>query len=84
MSIPAPRRVTGHPSFEAGILDRGFEKHWRELERFYGKPAIIAALREKVAYLTDESIDEASSFFNLEKEEMLCYKRKQSMIKLWL
>jgi hypothetical protein len=66
------------------ILERGMPEHWQELERFYGKETITLALREKVSFLPDECIDEASSFFNIKKEEMLCYKRKQSQPKLWL
>lgn len=66
------------------ILERGMPQHWQELERFYGKETIALALREKVSFLPDECIDEASSFFNIKKEEMLCYKRKQSQPKLWL
>lgn len=66
------------------ILERGLQPHWQELVRFYGSDRIIEALREKISFLPDEMIDDASSFFNLQKEEILCYKRKQSQPKLWL
>ncbi|WP_198666964.1 DUF6922 domain-containing protein [Taibaiella helva] len=65
------------------ILERGMPEHWNELKRFYGEETIIIALKEKITYLPDECIDEASLFFNLKKEEMLCYRRKQSQPKLW-
>jgi len=66
------------------VLERGNVTHRQELERFYGRPSIVQALKDKITYLPDEVIDEASSFFNLKKEEMLCYKRKQSQPIHWL
>lgn len=65
------------------IIERGMPEHWQELNRFYGLQNIIFSLKEEVTYLPDECIDNASSFFNLEKEEMLCYKNKLSQPKLW-
>ncbi len=65
------------------ILERGMPEHWAELQRFYGQQTIITALRETITYLPDECIDEASLYFNIKKEEMLCFKRKQSQPKLW-
>ncbi len=62
------------------ILERGMITHWQELERFYGKPCILQSLKESVTWLPDESIEGASTYFNLKKEEMLCYKRKQSLL----
>ena len=66
------------------ILERGSTEHWTELVRFYGKETIIDALKEKITFLPDECIEEASLFFNLNKEDMLCYKRKQSQKIPWL
>jgi len=66
------------------ILERGMPEHWQELKRFYGYETIIIALKEIITYPPDTCIDEASSFFKLKKEEMLCFKRKQSQPKLWL
>jgi hypothetical protein len=66
------------------ILERGMPEHWQELKRFYGLETITTALKELITYLPDECIDEASLYFNIKKEEMLCYKRKQSQPKLWL
>lgn len=65
------------------VLERGIPEHWRELGRFYGINNIVYSLREEITYLPDECIDEASSFFNLIKEELLCYKNKRSQPKHW-
>ncbi len=60
------------------VLERGLPRHWEELERFYSRQTIVSLLKEKITYLPTESINDASSFFKLKKEEMLCYRRKQS------
>lgn len=65
------------------VLERGMPEHWQELSRYYGVNNIIDSLKEEITYLPDECIDDASSFFNLKKEEMLCYKNKLSQPKLW-
>ena len=65
------------------VLERGMPEHWQELQRFYGREIIVTALKELITYLPDECIDEASLYFDIKKEEMLCYKRKQSQPKLW-
>lgn len=66
------------------ILERGFKKEWEELVRYYGRPQIAQALKEKIGFLPDEIIDEVSLVFNLPKENMLCYKRKQLLPNHWL
>lgn len=66
------------------ILERGMPEHWQELKRFYGQDTIITALKELITYLPDACIDEAALYFDVRKEEMLCYKRKRSQPMLWL
>ncbi|MBZ4191550.1 DUF6922 domain-containing protein [Niabella beijingensis] len=66
------------------VLERGSAKHWDELVRYYSKDTIINFLKERITFLPDECIDEASLFFNLNKEDMLCYKRKLSQKIPWL
>jgi hypothetical protein len=65
------------------ILERGSDPHWQELERYYGKKIIVSYLKERIAFLRDDCIDKASLFFNMNKEEMLCYKRKLSQKIPW-
>lgn len=59
------------------ILERGSTPHWQELIRYYGKEYIITSLKECITFLPNECIEETSLFFNIKKEDMLCYKRKQ-------
>ena len=66
------------------IIERGNTDDWQELIRFYGRDQIIDSLKNKIAFLPDERIDEASVYFKLNKEELLCYIRKLSQPKLWL
>lgn len=66
------------------VLERGFEEHWQELVRYYGKETIVHYLKESIGFLRDDCIEKTSLFFNLNKEEMLCYKRKQSQKIPWL
>jgi hypothetical protein len=66
------------------ILERGNATDWLELNRFYGADKIIGSLRNEITFLPDERIEEASVYFKLNKEELLCYIRKQSQPKLWL
>ena len=68
----------------ARIIERGSGKEWTELIRFYGKEAILNALKNDIAYLPDYAIDEVSTYFPIQKEEMLCYIRKQSKPQHWI
>ncbi|WP_428400431.1 DUF6922 domain-containing protein [Niabella insulamsoli] len=65
------------------ILERGFAEEWKELVRFYGQVTVINALKNDIIYLPDMCIDEVSLFFNLNKEDMLCYKHKLSLKIPW-
>ncbi len=65
------------------VLDRGMPEHWQELKRFYGRKTIIAALKDNITYLPESCMEEVSAYFNIPKVEMLCFKRMQSMPKLW-
>jgi len=66
------------------IIERGtVAEHWQELVRYYGKKTIINELKETITYLPDDSINEASLYFKINKEDMLCYKRKQSQTIHW-
>lgn len=65
------------------ILERGNEQDWQELIRYYGIDKITHALKHEITYLPDERIKEASVYFKLNMEDLLCYIRKQSMPKHW-
>lgn len=66
------------------VLERGTKEEWKELIRFYGKPSIIAALKTDIKFLPNHIIEEVSDYFNVAKEEMACYIRKQSRNGHWL
>lgn len=68
----------------ARIIERGGAEEWQELVRFYGKDKVIKSLTAEIAFLPDYAIAEASRYFSIREEEMLCYKRKQSKPGHWI
>ena len=68
----------------ARIIERGDKSEWQEIVRFYGKPEVIAALKNEIVFLPDYSIEDVCTYFDLKKEELLCYTRKQSRPGHWI
>jgi len=68
----------------ARIIERGKEKEWMELIRFYGRDKVVNTLKNEILFLPDYAIEDASKFFSIVKEEMLCFTRKQSMQGHWI
>jgi hypothetical protein len=68
----------------ARIIERGNEKEWAELIGFYGKDAVLNALKNEIVYLPEYAIDEASKYFLIPKEDMLCYIRRQLRPEYWI
>lgn len=66
------------------IIERGGPQQLEELVRFYGEDKIVNALKNEIAFLADYAIDAACRYFPVKKQEMLCYKRKQSRPAHWL
>jgi len=66
------------------ILERGFEKEWEELIRFYGHNRLINALRNEIIFLPEYAIEDVATYFHISKEEMKCYTRKQLLPKHWI
>lgn len=66
------------------IIERGGKERWQELVRFYGKEKVVNSIMNEINFLPDEIIEDACNYFNLKKEELKCYIRKQSQPKLWL
>lgn len=66
------------------VLERGTKEEWEELIRFYGEPTIIAALKTDIKFLPDYTIEEVCKYFNLQKEELACYVRKQLRKGHWI
>ena len=66
------------------VLERGTDDEWEELIRFYGISTIINALKTEIKYLPDHTIDAVCSYFNLQKDELACYIRKQLRKGHWI
>lgn len=66
------------------VLESGTKEEWEEIIRFYGKPRIITALKQEIKFLPDYIIDKVCSYFDIKKEEMACYIRKQLRKGQWI
>ena len=66
------------------VLERGTKQECEEIVRFYGKRKITVALKDEIKYLPDYIIDSVSSYFNIRKEDMACYTRKQLRKGYWI
>lgn len=66
------------------ILERGNKDDWRELVRFYSEAKVIETVKNEIAYMPDDIIEETCDFFHLKKEELRCYIRKQSLPGHWI
>jgi len=68
----------------ARMIEKGGEKEWIELIRFYGKDKVLNALKNEIIYLPEYAIEEVSKYFSIRKEDMLCYTRRQSKPEHWI
>ncbi|MBS1525848.1 MAG: hypothetical protein JST19_09390 [Bacteroidetes bacterium] len=59
------------------VLDKGSQKEWEELVRFYGLDKIIYALKNEIVYLSDITANAVCEYFKLSKPELKCYTKKQ-------
>jgi hypothetical protein len=73
-----------YPSIIARVVERGSAEEWKEIVRFYGHSKVLHALTQEILYLPDFSIDRVTSYFNIHKEDLACYKRKQSRKGHWI
>ena len=76
--------VNGYRNIIARVIERGNEADWQEMLRFYGRDSVINALLHEIKYLPDFAIEDACNYFNLRKEELLCYTRKQLRKGHWI
>ncbi len=65
------------------VLERGTHDEWAELVRFYGIEKVLHILKEEIRFLFDEVIEDACVYFRLKKEDLLCYRRKQTNPSNW-
>ncbi|WP_222535415.1 DUF6922 domain-containing protein [Pedobacter polysacchareus] len=59
------------------VLDKGNAEEWEEMIRFYGKTNVILALKNDITYLSDMTADAVCTYFQLSKQELKCYLKKQ-------
>jgi hypothetical protein len=76
--------LASYKTIIARIVERGSEKEWIEIIRFYGRDKVLNTLKYEIPFLPDFAIDEVSKYFEIDKEKMLCYTRKQSKPGHWI
>ncbi|MBX3238897.1 MAG: hypothetical protein KIT80_08965 [Chitinophagaceae bacterium] len=76
--------VGGYRNIIARVIERGNADDWQEMLDFYGQANIVNALLHEIKYLPDFAIEDACNYFNLRKEDLLCYTRKQSRREHWI
>lgn len=73
-----------YPSVIARVVERGTNEEMEELIRFYGKAKVIRALKKDIIYLPDYAVEKVTHYFNIKKEELACYERKQLRRGHWI
>ena len=73
-----------YSSVIARVVERGTDEEIEELIRFYGKAKVINALKKDIKYLPDYVVDKVTHYFNIQKEELACYERKQLRRGHWI
>lgn len=66
------------------VFDKGASGDWDEMIRFYGRENVISALRNEITYLSDMTMDAVCEYFQLGKEELKCYTKKQLKKGHWI
>lgn len=72
-----------YSSIIARVIERGTAEEWDELLLFYGYDKVLSALKNEIKYLPDHAIDKVVDYFHIQKEELVCYIRKQSRQGHW-
>ncbi|HSZ87685.1 MAG TPA: hypothetical protein VK787_16745 [Puia sp.] len=75
--------IESYRSIIERIIERGSKQEWKQLVNYYGLSRVSNTIRNEILYLTDDVIEDVCEYFSFEKEELLCYIRKQSMPKHW-
>jgi hypothetical protein len=60
------------------VIERGSEGDWAAMLTYYGRD-VVQQVVETEPYLSDAAIFAVCQLFNLQKENLLCYQRKQLM-----
>ncbi|MDH7459796.1 hypothetical protein QEG73_00860 [Chitinophagaceae bacterium 26-R-25] len=68
----------------ARVIERGTPEHWTEIIRYYGESFVMNAIKNEIVFLPDYAIDEVCAYFSLDRDELFCYRRKQSKLGHWI
>lgn len=63
---------------DSRVIERGNDEEYEELFRFYGKERVVHVLTNEAIYLPDYAFERVGKYFSIKKEDMFCYRRKQS------
>lgn len=66
-----------HRTIMERVFDKGSPRDWEEMIRFYGREKVINALKNDITYLSDITMDAVCEYFQLSKEKLRCYTKKQ-------
>ena len=66
------------------VIDTGAPEDWEEMIRFYGRERVIKALTQEINYLTDIAVVAVCQYFQLSKESLKCYTKKQLSQGHWI
>ena len=64
------------------ILLRGGWDEFKEMNRFYSEDEIKSSII-RIRYLDDKTLNFASNFYNIPKDQFQCFILKQSGLQLW-
>ncbi|HTM99894.1 MAG TPA: hypothetical protein VL088_14160 [Pedobacter sp.] len=59
------------------VLDKGNAAEWKEMIRFYRRENVVHALEHDITYLSDMTMEAVCKYFQLSKEKLKCYTKKQ-------
>lgn len=64
------------------VIERGRMNDFHAILNLYGLSGVKEAIKQ-IAYLNPKDLSFVCSVFNLEKEDLRCYKKQQSMVQHW-
>ena len=65
------------------VLERGSHEDWETLIDFYGRERVVNVIVEEIGYMWDHVIEDVCAYFNLQKESLRSYKKKQTIPRTW-
>jgi len=84
--LKSPKSIVrkSYKTIIARIIERGTTLERQELLKFYGRDRVVNALKNEIVFLPDYSIQDVCKYFDLNREDLLCYIRKQSRPGRWI